>query len=151
MYILTLLLSLFATLCSTSEQVQSSEIEVFRKLFQEKRLYQLAGVKQLLSLEPEKQTKLLDAMILKITKVLTDNKVKLIESGYEVENKALPEDEKLKESLALVLENTCFASDLLLRFPHFMHKKLKEIPQLDPIFKWSLGKYHFKSVQIIKI
>jgi len=128
--------------CSKADNPKSSdsELEVFRKLFQEKRFYQLSAVKQLLNLGPEKQIKLLETMISQITKVLTTNKIVLIESGYEIQERTLPEDERLKEALALVLENTCFASDLLLRFPHFMHKKLKEILELDPIYKWSLGK-----------
>ena len=135
-------LSLFVFLLSSSFVVcdeTKAEHENFKRLFQEKRLYQLGAVKQLQNLDPGKQTKMLDAMIVQMLSVLTKSRSKLLEGGYEVEGGGLPEDEKLKEALALVVENTCLASDLLLRFPHFLHKKLRDMPELDSTYKWALG------------
>jgi hypothetical protein len=122
-----------------SKSAPNADHENFKRLFQEKRLYQLRAVKQLQSLDPEKQIKLLDAMIVQMLTVLVKSRNKLIESGYEVEGGGLPEDEQLRESLALVVENTCLASDLLLRFPHYFHKKLRNSPELDSTYKWALG------------
>ena len=119
--------------------VENAEHENFRRLFQEKRLYQLGAVKQLQNLDPEKQTKMLDAMVTQILTVLTKSRAKLIEGGYEVEGGGLPADEQIREALALVLENTCLSSDLLLRFPYYMHQKLRDIPELDATYKWALG------------
>lgn len=118
---------------------QNPEHENFKRMFQEKRLYQLGAVKQLQSLDPEKQTKLLEAMITQMLSVLTKSRSKLLEGGYEVQGGGLPTDQSMREALALVVENTCLASDLLLRFPHFMHKKLKSNQELDATYKWALG------------
>ena len=118
---------------------QNPEHENFKRMFQEKRLYQLGAVKQLQSLDPEKQTKLLEAMITQMLSVLTKSRSKLLEGGYEVQGGGLPTDQPMREALALVVENTCLASDLLLRFPHFMHKKLKSNQELDATYKWALG------------
>ena len=118
---------------------QNPEHENFKRLFQEKRLYQLGAVKQLQSLDPEKQTKLLEAMITQMLTVLTKSRTKLLEGGYEAQGGGLPADETVREALALVVENTCLASDLQLRFPHFMHKKLKSNQGLDATYKWALG------------
>lgn len=119
--------------------VENAEHENFRRLFQEKRLYQLGAVKQLQNLDPDKQMKMLDAMVTQMLTVLTKSRAKLIEGGYEVEGGGLPADEQLREALALVLENTCLSSDLLLRFPYYMHKKLRDMPELDSTYKWALG------------
>ena len=119
--------------------VENAEHENFRRLFQEKRLYQLGAVKQLQNLDPEKQIKMLDAMVTQMLTVLTKSRAKLIEGGYEVEGGGLPADEQLREALALVLENTCLSSDLLLRFPYYMHQKLRDMPELDATYKWALG------------
>ena len=118
---------------------ENPEHDNFRRLFQEKRLYQLGAVKQLQNLEPEKQNKMLEAMITQMMTVLTKSRAKLLEGGYEVSGGGLPEDETLKDALALVLENTCLASDLLLRFPYYMHQKLRDLPELDTTYKWALG------------
>ena len=118
---------------------QNPEHENFKRMFQEKRLYQLGAVKQLQNLDPEKQTKLLEAMITQMLSVLTKSRSKLLEGGYEVQGGGLPTDQSMREALALVVENTCLASDLLLRFPHFIHKKLKSNQELDATYKWALG------------
>ncbi len=127
-------------ICEVTVQLEEdADHENFKRLFQEKRIYQLGAVKQLQSLEPEKQTKLLEAMITKMLSVLTKSRGKLLEGGYEAQGGGLPSDETLREALALVVENTCLASDLLLRFPHFMHKKLRSDQELDATYKWALG------------
>ena len=35
-------------------------------------------------------------------------------------------DEKIRNSMALAFENTCLASDILLRFPKSAHRRFKE-------------------------
>ena len=76
----------YCSLISCDEEVaqleQIAQHENFKRLFQEKRLYQLGAVKQLQTLEPEKQTKLLEAMIIKMMAVLTRSKTTLIDGGY---------------------------------------------------------------------
>jgi hypothetical protein len=114
--LVTFLLSSFAvSFAETVEAEQKADHKNFKRLFQEKRLYQLGAVKQLQTLDPEKQAKLLEAMIGQMLSVLTKSKAALVEGGYEAGGGGLPDDPKLREALALVVENTCLASDLLLR------------------------------------
>jgi len=80
-----------------SDVVENADHENFRRLFQEKRLYQLGAVKQLQNLDPEKQMKMLDAMVSQLLTVLTKSRARLIEGGYEVEGGGLPADEQLRE------------------------------------------------------
>ena len=50
----------------------------------------------------------------------------------------LPENKLEKNYLALVLENTCLACDILLRFPNYMLEKLHHSKNLQTIYHWGL-------------
>ena len=133
--ILCLMLTL--TFCENSSS-SSKEIEEFQTLFQQKRLHQLNAVKQLLNMSPKNQINLLDTMMSKMKAVLTESKTSLTKSSLELSEGNLPSDQMDKTYLALVLENVCLASDILLRFPNYMLKKLKEDKELDTMYKWGL-------------
>ena len=133
--ILCLILTL--TFCENSSS-SSKEIEEFQTLFQQKRLHQLNAVKQLLNMSPKNQINLLDTMMSKMKAVLTESKTSLTKSSLELSEGNLPSDQMDKTYLALVLENVCLASDILLRFPNYMLKKLQEDNELDTMYKWGL-------------
>ena len=114
----------------------------FKKLFMEKRIHQLAAVKQLLTKtnKPEQTVKTVNEAMKKIKDVLVKNKAVLETSGFVgIENQILPEDQKVREALAFVIENTCFASDFLLRFPSVVHSALSKDGDLDVVYRWGLG------------
>ena len=113
------------------------DLEEFQKLFHQKRLHQLSAIKQLLTMSPEKQEKLLDAMLEKMASVMEESKSKLIASQIEL-NEGLPQSAQERTYLALVLENTCLACDILLRFPNFMVKKLNQDRQLKLLYEWGM-------------
>ena len=70
------------------------------------------------------QLKLLDSMLSKMMSVFTESQSVLTSSSLDITQGKLPEEQKDRTALALVLENTCLASDILLRFPDYMLKKL---------------------------
>ena len=125
------------TLCEDLSK-SSKEIEEFQTLFMQKRLHQLNAVKQLLNMSPKNQINLLDTMMSKMKAVLTESKTSLTKSSLELSEGNLPSDQTDKTYLALVLENVCLASDILLRFPNYMLKKLQEDKELDTMYKWGL-------------
>lgn len=112
-------------------------LEEFQKLFQQKRLHQLNAIKQLLNMSPEKQEKLLNAMLEKMTSVLEESKSNLIATQIEL-NEGLPESAQERTYLALVLENTCLACDILLRFPNYMVQKLNQDRHLKVLYEWGM-------------
>lgn len=117
----------------------NEDLDEFSKLFQQKRLHQLTAVKQLLHMSPENQLKLLDSMLDKMTSVLKESQALLTVNTLDISEGKLPAGQKDRTALALVLENTCLASDILLRFPDYMLKKLDKDKQLDVLYKWGLG------------
>ena len=64
--------------------VNDADLQEFQKLFQQKRLHQLSAIKQLLNMSPEKQEKMLDAMLTKMTSVLEESKSNLIATQIEL-------------------------------------------------------------------
>lgn len=110
----------------------------FRVLFTQKRLLHLTAVKQLLELPAEKQQTLLDAMIHKIFSVLEQSRSRVETSGYVVGGE-FPSKTEDREVLALLMENTCLVSDILLRFPDYLHGRLKTNNAWSTLYKWCLG------------
>ena len=122
---------------SNGDNVKSDDLQEFQQLFQQKRLHQLSAIKQLLNMSPEKQEKLLNAMLDKMTSVLEESKSNLIATQIELVE-GLPDSAQERTYLALVLENTCLACDILLRFPNFMMKKLHQDRPLKLLYEWGM-------------
>ena len=135
---LTLRFGLLICIWSKTTYCNQPELEEFQKLFQQKRIEQLTAIKQLLNMSPEKQVKLLDSMLDKMVSVLEESKARLQGSQVEFNEGQLPENKLEKTYLALVLENTCLASDILLRFPNYMVEKLQKMKRLEKIYHWGL-------------
>jgi len=117
----------------------NEELDEFVKLFQQKRLAQLSAIKQLLNMSPTSQLKLLDSMLSKMTSVFSESQNILTSTSLDISEGKLPNELKDRTALALVLENTCLASDILLRFPDYMLKKLAKDKEFDLKYKWGLG------------
>ena len=122
-----------------SDNAENNEVATFKKLFIQKRIIQLGAIKQLKGYDDEKLNKMLIEMSKKMYETLSSNRNILEASGISQAVKDLPVDTKVRNSLALVLENTCLASELLLNFPKYMHKYLRENKGLNDVFRWCLS------------
>ena len=125
-----------------SDGTEGSDIEMFKKLFAQKRIIQLGAIKQLKGLAVEKRTKMLTAMTTKMFQVLTNSRITLESSGIAQAVEELPKDAKIKDALALVIENTCLASEILLNFPNYLHLALNSDKDANSVFRWSLTFSH---------
>lgn len=123
-------------------ELEDTEIGTFRKLFLQKRIIQLGAIQQIKGYDHEKQNKMLAAMTKKIFEILSANRIALEASGMEQAIEDLPKDPKVKDALALVLENTCLAAEVLLNFPNYLHKFLNDNRNSDAVFRWSLSFSH---------
>lgn len=134
-----IILATFATSLIAIAEEEDKSLSDFRKMFHQKRLLQLSSIKQMMSMSGEKQLKLLDSMLTKMTAVMTESKTAMVSTGIDMSNGHLPNGQRDRTALALILENTCLASDILLRFPNYMHKKLDTDKDFDLVYKWGLG------------
>ena len=121
---------------------EDPDVTTFRKLFIQKRIIHLGAIKQLKDLGHDKRKKMLTSMSQKMFEVLSSSRITLEASGIAQAVDDLPKDIKVRDALALVLENTCLASEILLNFPNYMHKFLKEKRDSDALFRWCLSFSH---------
>ena len=135
------LLSLFVVMIGKNHVIGDEDtkdpVQEFKKLFHQKRIEQMAALQQILALNPDKQNKLLGQMLDQIITVLIKAKTHLDAAGFVIGQ--FPEDEKSRHAVALILENTCFLSDVILRFPDFFHANLKTDREKDLIYRWGLA------------
>merc|ERR1719468_88562 len=103
---------------------QTVEVTNFQKLFMQKRIEQLAAVKNILKLDEAKRKLLLDQITSKLFQVLSTGRVDLESSGYVAGLSPITPG-PVMEKVSLVLENTCLASDLLLRLPEEMTRRVE--------------------------
>jgi len=112
---------------------QNGNLEIFHSLFMAKRVEQLQAVKNVLKLEEDKMKIFLDQITVKLFQVLLSSHVN------QNLNTNVDENGKVTEEVSLILENVCLASDLLLRLPDQMSKRIKEKPERLEVFKWAVN------------
>jgi len=121
------------------DEEEESE-EIFLKLFVTKRVEQLQAVKNILTLDMDRQRGFLDKITSKIQEVMMRHRVNMESSGYmPSDGQKFPDDTMVRESLSLILENSCLLCDIILRLPDEMHKRLTANKELGIIIKWSVG------------
>lgn len=133
----------WAVLASTPSSTTSKGVtdqELFRHLFAQKRLEHHLAIGRLVSLDPEKREQLLNGMMDKFFSVMATGKALLENAGIGIGPLIdFPPAEEQKNGLALVMENTCFLSDILLRFPDYLHAQLKDHSGWALDYKWGLS------------
>ncbi|XP_043584035.1 coiled-coil domain-containing protein 134-like [Bombus pyrosoma] len=99
-------------------------------------------------------------MILVIGEKMIDtievNKALIANEDFNPDDRFLPQNVTIQTAISTVLENTAFFGDILLHFPHFIHRILKAQQKWNPIINWSLNftyrtKYLLDSETVVKI
>lgn len=135
--LLRLLLSIFVLInVCASEKVE--DLGTFKKMFMQKRIEQLSAVKNILKLDETKRKVLLDQITTKLFQVLSSGRVDLENLGFVAGGTPFSSGPTM-EKVALVLENTCLASDLLMRLPDETSDRLKANNAWDSVFKWAIN------------
>ncbi|XP_067010165.2 coiled-coil domain-containing protein 134 isoform X2 [Anabrus simplex] len=110
------------------------------RLYIKRRAEQLDGVKRLLVLGSyEKQYQMVDVIVDNLFSVLQSSRVVLESSGYVPGISSFPTDEKVRDALANILENTALFGDILLHLPDISHRVLSSKHEWQVILQWSLG------------
>uniref|UniRef100_A0A0K2TEC4 Coiledcoil domain containing 134 [Ochotona princeps] n=1 Tax=Lepeophtheirus salmonis TaxID=72036 RepID=A0A0K2TEC4_LEPSM len=135
---LTLILLLLCGVLSVV-QCQKNEdlVSEFHKGFMAKRAAMLSMVKDLTVMDEDKRDKTLDSLLKSMFKVLSEVKSQVQSAGMSL--KDIPEDKRSREYVALLLENTCFFSDILLRFPDYASHRLSANYDYNTLYRWSLS------------
>ncbi|XP_065058216.1 coiled-coil domain-containing protein 134-like [Rhopilema esculentum] len=121
------------------KNISISKRDIYYSGFQLKRAHQLIAVKQLQEIKDySKQYKMVKILVEKILEVLASSKLEITQSSY-IPGGEFPTKEQELQALALVVENTAFLGDMLLRLPDITHKILKRNKEWQIIVNWSVG------------
>ncbi|KAG8230402.1 hypothetical protein J437_LFUL010203 [Ladona fulva] len=112
---------------------------IFQRLYKRRRAEQLEAVKSLLKMaDYEKQYKMVIMIADKVFNVIESSRVTLESSGY-IPGAQFPIDEKVRDALSNILENTALLGDILLRLPDLTHEILNYNYEWTVMFRWSIG------------
>lgn len=112
--------------------------ELFFQLFLAKRMEQLQAVKNILTLDMDKQKKFLDQVTGKMQEVMSRNRIKIENAGF-IPEQEFPTDAMLRDSLSLLLENSCLFCDIALRIPDEIDRRLRASKELNLTLRWAVG------------
>jgi len=125
--------------CCISVVISKDESsELFFQLFLAKRMEQLQAVKNILMLDMDKQNSFLDQVTTKMQEVMSRNRIKIENAGF-IPGDEFPTDEVLRDSLSLLLENSCLFCDIALRIPDEIDRRLRERKDLNITLRWAVG------------
>ncbi|XP_067010167.2 coiled-coil domain-containing protein 134 isoform X3 [Anabrus simplex] len=82
---------------------------------------------------------MVDVIVDNLFSVLQSSRVVLESSGYVPGISSFPTDEKVRDALANILENTALFGDILLHLPDISHRVLSSKHEWQVILQWSLG------------
>lgn len=85
----------------------------------------------------EKRYRLIEMALQKILEGLHESRANLLAAELSPDFTEFPQEVQLADALAFVLENTCLAGDLILRFPDVSYRILGGNKGWYPLINWS--------------
>ncbi|XP_050575533.1 coiled-coil domain-containing protein 134-like [Bombus affinis] len=141
---------------SDASQIKIYE-ELFKKSFERQRKEHAKAIKRLQKIgNYERLYKMILVIGEKMIDAIEINKALITNEDFNPDNRFLPQNVTIQTAISTVLENTAFFGDILLHFPHFIHRILKAQQKWNPIINWSLNftyrtKYLLDSETAVKI
>ncbi|KAI5744671.1 hypothetical protein M8J76_004306 [Diaphorina citri] len=123
---------------SQKPDVTISPEETFMRLFSQRRSEQISAIKGILKYELKKQEMMVNAVTHKIFDVLKSSRATLESAGYVPGLSQFPEDEKTRDALSNILENTSLFGDIVLYIPDIAQPILANHNEYEVLLKWSL-------------
>ncbi|XP_076622684.1 coiled-coil domain-containing protein 134 [Colletes latitarsis] len=121
-------------------QVKAVHEELFKKSFKQQRMDHAYAVKRLEKIDNYER-------LYKMIMILGENMIDTIETSkemieradFDLDSKSLPQNFTIQSAISGVLENTLLFGDIVLHFPHVMHRILKKQEKWNQIIDWSLN------------
>ncbi|XP_022906348.1 coiled-coil domain-containing protein 134-like [Onthophagus taurus] len=141
LFLFFLLFDLTPLLCTGNGLKENPEVaeKLYIQLFKRKRAEQLAGVKTLQTFPYEKQYSMTLLMTEKIFTVIQESRAFIESSSYIPGVSEFPTEEKVRDSLSNILENTALFSEIILRIPQIGSSVLKTNNNWDVLLQWSIA------------
>ncbi|EFA02212.2 coiled-coil domain-containing protein 134 [Tribolium castaneum] len=141
MKIKTIILVLFVVNFSFAQSNEAEIAEqIYKKLFKRQRAEQLEAIKSFRKISSyEKQYSMIMLMAEKVFTVIQDSRATIEASPYIPGVSDFPLDDRIKDALSNILENTALFSDIILRFPDISISVLKTNNNWDVLLQWSIA------------
>ncbi|KAL1462526.1 hypothetical protein WDU94_014355 [Cyamophila willieti] len=112
--------------------------EIFMRLFSQRRTEQINAVKGILRYDEKKREIMVNTVTQKIFEVIKSSRAILEGAGYVPGMSKFPEDEKTRDALSNILENTSLFGDMVLYIPDIASPILSAHNEYNVLLKWSL-------------
>ncbi|GJQ77412.1 hypothetical protein Trydic_g20811 [Trypoxylus dichotomus] len=127
---------------SSDEIIENSEVaeQLYKQLFKHKRIEQIEAIKSLKSsLDNEKQYSMIVLMTEKIFGMIQEARASIESSSFIPGISEFPNNDRVRDSLSNILENTALFGEIVLRFPDIAHVVLKTNNNWDVLLQWSIA------------
>lgn len=116
-----------------------SQLALYRRIFKQKRLEQMMAVENIIKMNDyEKQYRIINMIFEKLFKTVQDAKNEITTSGY-IPGEEFPAEQKQKEAIGHIVENTALLGDVVLRLPDIAHKIFSKNKEWELLTLWSLS------------
>ena len=86
----------------------------------------------------DKQYSMVKMLLNKLFKVLGEAQINVMQLGF-APGDPFPTEEKVRDAVSMIAENTAFFGDIVLRLPDIAHDILRRSQEWNIILKWSVG------------
>ncbi|KAK9731834.1 ERK and JNK pathways, inhibitor [Popillia japonica] len=127
---------------SNEEATENSELaeQLYKQLFKHKRADQIEAIKSLRSsLNYEKQYSMIVLMTEKIFGTIQEARASIESSSFIPGISEFPTNERVRDSLSNILENTALFGEIVLRFPDVAQVVLKTNNNWDVLLQWGIA------------
>ncbi|XP_030750718.1 coiled-coil domain-containing protein 134-like [Sitophilus oryzae] len=131
-------------LCTNFSSQLESKSEMAEKLYKEllkrQRIEQLAAIKSFQKIKNyEKQYQMINLMAEKVFTVIQDSRAIIESSPFIPGVSEFPLEDKIRDALSNIIENTALFSEIILRFPDISTAVLKTNNNWDILLQWGIG------------
>lgn len=136
------IISVFTILNDAGQIPSESEIaeKLYKKLLKRQRAEQLAAIKTFQKLKNyEKQYQMITLMAEKVFTVIQDSRAIIEASPFIPGVSEFPLEDKIRDALSNIIENTALFSEIILRFPDISVSVLKTNNNWDVLLQWGIS------------
>lgn len=136
---LGLCLVVLATAAEDQADPTGSPEELFISFFSERRSEHLEVIKGILKYEEQwRRAKLVNPVTKTLFELIKMSRATLENAGFVPGLSKFPEDDKIRDALAIILQNTALFGDIILHMPDIATPLLSSRSEYDVLFKWGL-------------
>jgi len=137
--ILLLILTNFNDASQTPSEPEIAE-KLYKKLLKRQRAEQLAAIKSFQKLQNyEKQYQMITLMAEKVFTVIQDSRAIIEASSFIPGVSEFPLEDKIRDALSNIIENTALFAEIILRFPDMSLSVLKTNNNWDILLQWGIA------------